>query len=132
MKFELMKKSSKMPIILLFALVVLLPCALLGSRSPANASADIHPKWVLELIEKLESSPVANPPASLILTSYKDKTVYLLPPRCCDIQSILYNLEGEVICNPSGGLSGNGDGRCTDFIFNSDSTIIWEDKREKY
>ncbi|MCK4739384.1 MAG: hypothetical protein KAT46_05490 [Deltaproteobacteria bacterium] len=102
---------------------------LTGARSIANASDNKHPQWVYELIEKLGSSPVANPPAKVIQSIYNNSTVYLLPPRCCDIQSVLYSEEGEIICNPSGGLSGRGDGRCTDFIFKKDSTIIWEDLR---
>jgi hypothetical protein len=95
--------------------------------------SDQYPSWINEVIAKEESEPVANPPASLSGCMYKNQTVYYLPPRCCDISSVLFNENGEVICAPDGGFTGGGDGRCPDFFEErKDCEIIWEDSRASH
>lgn len=48
--------------------------------------------------------------------SYQGETVYLfVPANCPDALYTLYNKNCNLICSPSGGLSGNGDGKCPDF-----------------
>jgi len=42
-------------------------------------------------------------------------TVYLVNPDCCDQYILVYSLDCEPICAPSGGLSGSGDGKCPNF-----------------
>lgn len=86
--------------------------------------------WLNELIALLESEPVRNPPALIARYSYEEETVYWVPSYCCDEMSTLYSSEGEIICSPGGGLSGDGDGVCPDFFdLRSDEEIIWEDPR---
>jgi len=88
------------------------------------------PDWIKELITSEESGPVANPPASLTLCEYKNQIVYYLPPRCCDIPSVLYSENGNVICAPDGGITGKGDGRCPDFFeARENCEVIWKDAR---
>ncbi len=55
------------------------------------------PQWVTELIQELESQPVANPPAYIARYDYKGQVVYYLPPRCCDIPSVLFSAEGGLL-----------------------------------
>lgn len=47
---------------------------------------------------------------------YRGQTVYLFLPGCCDRMSELYDEKGKLICKPSGGITGRGDGRCRKFI----------------
>ncbi|MBD3300431.1 MAG: hypothetical protein GF347_03705 [Candidatus Moranbacteria bacterium] len=100
-----------------------------------NTEAKIENKlyektWIKELIEKEESKPVSDPPASLSKCSYKNQTVYYLPARCCDIASILYNENGDMICSPDGGYYNEGDGKCPDFFKEKkDCEYIWKDNR---
>ena len=90
------------------------------------------PEWLTQLIRKLESAPPANPPARLTRYTYRDQTVFYLPPRCCDIASILYDADGKVLCKPDGGLTGAGDGRCSDFSKErKDERLIWQDTRRR-
>ena len=92
-----------------------------------------EPVWVQELVKQEEAQPPANPPARLDKCSYKGKTTYYLPPRCCDIESSLFNEEGKEICSPDGGETGHGDGRCPDFYFGqtpAECKTIWKDERE--
>ena len=89
------------------------------------------PDWLTELIRKLESAPVADPPASITEYEYKGSTVYFLPQRCCDIWSELYDSEGNLVGHPDGGITGQGDGRVPDFFEErKNERRIWADSRK--
>jgi hypothetical protein len=87
--------------------------------------------WLTTLIQQLQEEKPANPPARIYRYIYNNQEVYYLMGRCCDIPSKLFNLKGEVICAPDGGITGKGDGKCPDFFEKrTNETLIWEDKRE--
>lgn len=54
-------------------------------------------------------------PDKIMSYKYKGKTVYLAVMPCCDQMNLLLDSKGIQICSPSGGFSGHGDGKCTDF-----------------
>ena len=86
--------------------------------------------WLTGLIRTLENEPVANPPAFIAQYEYKGQTVYFLPQRCCDIFSNLYDTDGNIIGHPDGGITGQGDGRASDFFEErQNERIIWVDQR---
>ncbi|MDO9260913.1 MAG: hypothetical protein Q7U08_03115, partial [Flavobacteriaceae bacterium] len=70
---------------------------------------------IREKIEQFKREKVSNPPRSVYSYQYKGKTVYYITADCCDQYNILYDVNCNVICSPDGGITGNGDGRCTDF-----------------
>ncbi len=108
-----------------FATLSVLACA----TQPVMVEENGRP-WLQSLIANLQQEPVANPPASITKYTYRSAPVYYLSARCCDITSKLYDVEGKVICEPDGGLTGKGDGRCTDFIAaRSDERLVWKDDR---
>ncbi len=73
---------------------------------------------------------MANPPAFIAEYEYKGQTVYFLPQRCCDIFSDLYDTGGNIIGHPDGGITGQGDGRASDFFEErQNERIIWVDQR---
>ncbi|TPE45637.1 hypothetical protein FJM65_05810 [Pontibacter mangrovi] len=83
------------------------------------------------MIGELKQEEPANPPATIYRYTYRGQEVYFLTGRCCDVPSQLFDAEGNVLCEPDGGITGRGDGRCTDFFEQrQNETIIWEDKRE--
>ncbi|SIQ68081.1 DUF6970 domain-containing protein [Pontibacter lucknowensis] len=87
--------------------------------------------WLSELIRELEQEDVANPPAKVYRYTYNEQEVYYLTGRCCDIPARVYDTDGNLLCEPEGGMTGEGDGRCPDFVdVRTDETLIWEDKRE--
>lgn len=89
-----------------------------------------HPDWLSPVIAELEREPVANPPALIAEYEYKGQKVYYLPPRCCDVPSIVYGPTGTIICSADGGLTGKGDGRCPDFFAErTNERIVWRDAR---
>ncbi|MEE8472788.1 MAG: hypothetical protein V3S82_06450 [Dehalococcoidia bacterium] len=88
------------------------------------------PTWLTVLIHKLENEPVANPPASITRYEYQGRTVYFLPQRCCDISSTLYDVDGNIVAHPDGGITGQGDGRAPGFSQErTKGRTIWADRR---
>ena len=58
---------------------------------------------------------------------YDGENVYLLTPDCPDYFYSLYDINCNLICHPSGGLSGDGDGKCSDFYDKAkNENLIWE------
>jgi hypothetical protein len=48
--------------------------------------------------------------------SFRGEAVYLfVPTNCPDALYNLYDKNCNLVCSPSGGISGNGDGKCSDF-----------------
>jgi hypothetical protein len=100
-----------------------------GIAFATPAGAD-RPAFVDRLIARLAAQPKTNPPASVWQYRYHDRTVYYIPPSCCDVPSELYAGDGGRICSPDGGFSGGGDGKCPDFFeTRSGERLIWADDR---
>jgi hypothetical protein len=105
------------------------------------AKLDTKLPWLQVKIWEYQSQPVSSPPRSVIKTTFEGKPVYYVPAVCCDIPSELYADDGELICYPSGGFTGAGDGKCTTFkleyLDNKEENkkdkkinIVWKDKRK--
>lgn len=109
------------------------PLLLLFTATSGCASTPAaDPPWVGALITQMENGPVGNPPLSLWRYTYNGRTVYYLPPQCCDQYSALYDEKHNRICAPDGGMTGNGDGRCADFYQKrSAQKLLWQDKRAR-
>ena len=95
------------------------------------ADSASKPKWLDQVIKSNFPKGTAteiNPPIAkhIYRYTYKDKKVYYVPSRCCDIQSSLYDSTGKQLCSPDGGKSGRGDGKCADFFEQrSNEEVIW-------
>ena len=89
-----------------------------------------RPPFVDKLIAQFEASPKKNPPGSIWKYTYKGRVVFYVPPSCCDVPSELYNSDGDVICAPDGGMTGDGDGKCADFFdTRTEEHLVWTDHR---
>lgn len=89
------------------------------------------PACILEKIEAIKAERVWNPPGSVWQYEYNGKIVYFIPARCCDLPSALYDADCNLICNPDGGYTGKGDGKCTDFFEKrKNEKLIWKDERK--
>jgi hypothetical protein len=101
------------------------------AATESDASRPQQAAWLSEMIRELEEEAPANPPAKVYRYFYNDQEVYYLTSRCCDITGKVYDVEGNLLCEPDGGITGQGDGRCPDFAeTRTNETLIWEDKRE--
>lgn len=47
--------------------------------------------------------------------TYQQQTVYLIVPDCCDQFTVVYSSSCDYLCAPSGGITGDGDGKCPEF-----------------
>ena len=89
------------------------------------------PVCIKELIKKLESEPVTNPASKIYSYIFEGKTVYYVPPVCCDNFSDLYNDSCKIIAHPDGGFTGKGDRKKPTFHEDKkEEKLIWEDKRK--
>jgi len=60
---------------------------------------------------------------------FEDQTVYLVVGDCCDQYNSVYDSNCNLICHPSGGITGNGDGQCPEFHdAATDGVLIWKKK----
>jgi hypothetical protein len=104
--------------------------AIVSCASPLRTTENALPDWLDARIKQEQSQPVANPPASVWEYEYKGQTTYYIPSRCCDVYSELYDAKGTLLCNPDGGITGKGDGRCNDFMSERKrEKLIWRDSR---
>lgn len=111
-----------------FLLVLIIP-AIMNSRC-GKQKPDAIPVCIQQKIEAIKAEPKWNPPAEVDEYLYNGKHVFLFSSNCCDQYNILYDENCEVICAPSGGLTGKGDGKCADFAESAKHVkLIWKDER---
>ena len=104
-----------------------LACAVLAACAVTATSPDADiPPWLAVKIREFDRPEVTNKPQLVARYDFKGATVYSIGPRCCDIYSELYDRQGVLLCHPDGGITGGGDGRCTDFLdLRSNEVILW-------
>ena len=68
-----------------------------------------------------------NSPLEIWRYKYNNQFVYLTVADCCDQYNYLYDSNCKLLCAPSGGFSGSGDGKCPDFKDKAtDGTLVWK------
>lgn len=87
-------------------------CANGGVDTPDIAYTGFSDERVVNEIRRLETDPSATATLPLQRVQYLGRRAYLLTPPCCDQFNHLYSVDGVLLCAPSGGLSGRGDGSC--------------------
>jgi hypothetical protein len=111
--------------VIIFSSVVLL-----NAKSCGDKNGNALPPCIAQMIADYQSKPVQNPPAAIYQYQYNHQTVYYVVAPCCDQWSTLYDSACQIVCHPDGGITGSGDGKCTNF--NSAKTgekLIWKDDR---
>jgi hypothetical protein len=53
-------------------------------------------------------------------------TYYYMNSPCCDMYNFLYDDECQIVCAPSGGFAGDGDGRCPQWAVEPVKTLVWQ------
>ena len=105
-------------------------CVLLLMSCNKEKDTENLPACITQKIEAIKTETVRNPPAKIYRYSYQNKTVFFIPQYCCDVFSELYNENCTLICHPDGGITGMGDGKCSDFFTErKEERLVWEDKR---
>jgi hypothetical protein len=61
---------------------------------------------------------------------YNGKRVFLFSSDCCDQFNQVVDEQCNYICAPSGGITGKGDRKCTDFADKAELVkVVWKDER---
>lgn len=69
----------------------------------------------------------SNPPIEIWSYTYNNQIVYLSKADCCDQYDQLYSRDCSLLCAPSGGFTGKGDGKCSDFYEKAtDGKLLWK------
>lgn len=87
------------------------------------------PPCIEEQIEMIQCEDVFNPPAEVWKWEVDSKTYYYFTSDCCDQFDYLYSEECMIVCSPSGGITGEGDGNCPSFESEINRTLVWKDDR---
>lgn len=112
-------------------LTLLLLTSLLGAFQCADKDSPPCPSdFVKNKSAELQAKPKQNPAAEITEYKFQGQIVYLVSSDCCDQFNYLYSACGDVLCVPSGGITGNGDGLCPDFNTQAtDARVVWRDPR---
>ncbi|MEQ1553519.1 MAG: hypothetical protein ABL929_05035 [Ferruginibacter sp.] len=89
------------------------------------------PICINELIVKMQTDSVTNPPNKIYSYTFNNKTVYYVPGVCCDNFSDLYDDSCKIIAHPDGGFTGKGDRKAPNFHDEkTNEKLVWADKRK--
>ena len=117
-----------MKITFLYSLLIAIT---LYSCSSINAQKETA-SCIQQQIEEFKKQPVTNPPMTVYQYTYNNTLVYYVSAPCCDRYTTLYDKNCNIICRPSGGITGKGDGKCSDFFEKrTDEKLIWTDTRKQ-
>jgi hypothetical protein len=76
---------------------------------------DTVPPVVRRIIDSLGKDNPPLVPQQVEEYQYNNQKVYLVTMPCCDFFNPVYDSTGKLICSPTGGFTGRGDGKCADF-----------------
>ena len=97
----------------------------------ADASKDSIPVCVKKIIDDANKETPPNPPLQVDEYLYNGKTVFLVTAPCCDFFNTVYDDSCKMICSPTGGITGQGDGKCKDFSTTAKHIkLIWKKSGE--
>jgi hypothetical protein len=109
----------KQPFVLISVVFLLLSC-----------SKKLIPSCVQQKIIEIKAQAKWNPPAMINEYEYNGQRVFLISADCCDQFITLVDDKCNYICAPSGGITGNGDGKCKGFYQKARHIrLVWKDER---
>jgi len=73
------------------------------------------PTCVKRIIADAKQTGSKDAPVQIDEYTYMGERVFLFTAPCCDQYNTLYDMNCNPICAPSGGIKGDGDGKCKDF-----------------
>lgn len=88
------------------------PSSSAASTSQPSPSSTSLPEWLRVKIAQYEALPADRAPLGIWRIAHDGRAAYYLYSPCCDQYNPLLSAEGNEICNPSGGFTGRGDGKC--------------------
>jgi hypothetical protein len=93
-------------------------------KAAASTTAAPQTDCISDRIKKLSAQKY---PAKVYQYKYNNNKVYYIPAYMPDAFSELLDVNCNVICHPEGGITGKGDGQCTDFFSaRTDEKLLWQ------
>lgn len=90
------------------------------------------PPCIQKRIDSIKAQHVWNPPAEIHLYEYNGQKVWSFSADCCDQFTTVVDENCHYICAPSGGFTGKGDRKCTDFDQQAKHiALVWKDERTR-
>jgi hypothetical protein len=110
---------------------IVLACLVLFVAGNCNKNAFSRlPACIQDKIAAIAQQHKYNPPATVYRYLYQDRYVYLVSSDCCDQNNYLFDKDCQLVCAPTGGITGKGDGKCPNFKqLATDETLVWKDDR---
>jgi uncharacterized protein DUF6970 len=88
------------------------------------------PICIQQKIDEIKAQKKWNPPAEVHEYFFKGMRVFYFSSNCCDQYNVVVDEKCNYICAPSGGTTGKGDGKCSDFLTMAQYIkLIWKDER---
>ncbi|QKG54206.1 DUF6970 domain-containing protein [Hymenobacter sp. BRD67] len=89
-----------------------------------------RPLWLRQRIQSILATRKRNPIIRITRYEYEGQTVYYESAPCCDQYSTVYDVKGQILCHPEGGITGKGDGKCANFDKRkANEQLVWQDPR---
>ena len=89
-----------------------------------------RPQWLKARIAAVLAERKRNPFTRILRYDYEGRKVYYISAPCCDQFSQVFDTKGNLICQPDGGITGKGDGKCAGFDKNkTHEQLVWQDPR---
>ncbi len=96
-----------------------------------DSNSNVLPKCVQKIIDEGKKETPSTAPIQVDEYLFKGKKVYLFTAPCCDFYNEVYDENCKKICAPTGGFTGAGDGKCTEFFKEAKLVKnIWKGKTE--
>jgi hypothetical protein len=96
----------------------------------AESDTTARPQWLKARIADVLAERKRNPITRILRYDYEGQKVYYISAPCCDQYSNVYDTRGKLICQPDGGITGKGDGKCPDFEKRkTNEKLVWQDPR---
>ena len=70
------------------------------------------PQWLKIRLADYDAQPDAGAPRAVYALDYAGAPAFLVQAGCCDQLDPLVDARGVLVCYPSGGFTGRGDGKC--------------------
>lgn len=105
----------------------LLACTPIRKLNCSSATPTKDIPWLRDKVKALEQDKERNENVEIYRYDYRNRTVFWITGYGADRPSELYECDGEKVCEPDGGLTGRGDGKCPDFFQRREhETVVWK------
>ena len=83
-----------------------------GSAPSTRTEVAGLPEWLRIRLADYDAQPGPAAPRAVFQVRYGDGVAYWVQAGCCDQLDPLIDARGVLLCYPSGGFTGRGDGKC--------------------